>query len=193
MLGDQSVISLTGLDLELSTCCFRSRESEKLVCFLLQWMILSKNRILSRRQWDRKASHQRTATRPLTTREISFLTGLSSCEFDPKTPFDALTVTRPSSARPTIPRRGEKEFEPQPGGGSGLQVHVLDRSRNAMFGALRTTRTISRCCHFIPALILSLSIRILYSKTARPLPMQCGILNSPELMLMSLEAPCSHL
>ncbi|KAJ7200687.1 tRNA-splicing endonuclease subunit sen54 N-term-domain-containing protein [Mycena rebaudengoi] len=49
----------------------------------------------------------------------------------------------PNSARPVIPRRGEKEFEPQPGGGSGLQMHVLDRSRNAMFDALRATRTIS--------------------------------------------------
>ncbi|KAJ6594127.1 tRNA-splicing endonuclease subunit sen54 N-term-domain-containing protein [Mycena capillaripes] len=49
----------------------------------------------------------------------------------------------PSAARPVIPRRGEKEFEPQPGGGSGLQLHVLDRSRNAMFEALRATRTIS--------------------------------------------------
>ncbi|KAJ6587132.1 tRNA-splicing endonuclease subunit sen54 N-term-domain-containing protein [Mycena vulgaris] len=53
------------------------------------------------------------------------------------------TKLLPSSARPVIPRRGEKEFEPQPGGGSGLQVHVLDRSRNAMFDALRATRTIS--------------------------------------------------
>nr|GAT42654.1 predicted protein [Mycena chlorophos] len=49
----------------------------------------------------------------------------------------------PAAARPVIPRRGEKEFEPQPGGGSGLQVHVLDRARNAMFDALRATRTIS--------------------------------------------------
>ncbi|KAJ7496042.1 tRNA-splicing endonuclease subunit sen54 N-term-domain-containing protein [Mycena galericulata] len=57
--------------------------------------------------------------------------------------FSALTDDRPSAARPVIPRRGEKEFEPQPGGGSGLQVHVLDRSRNAMFDALRATRTIS--------------------------------------------------
>ncbi|KAJ7079125.1 tRNA-splicing endonuclease subunit sen54 N-term-domain-containing protein [Mycena belliarum] len=53
------------------------------------------------------------------------------------------TKLLPSAARPVIPRRGEKEFEPQPGGGSGLQVHVLDRSRNAMFDALRATRTIS--------------------------------------------------
>ncbi|KAJ6499095.1 tRNA-splicing endonuclease subunit sen54 N-term-domain-containing protein [Mycena sanguinolenta] len=49
----------------------------------------------------------------------------------------------PSTARPVIPRRGEKEFEPQPGGGSGLQVHVLERARNAMFNALKATRTIS--------------------------------------------------
>jgi tRNA-splicing endonuclease subunit Sen54 len=56
-----------------------------------------------------------------------------------------IQVIRPSAARPVIPRRGEKEFEPQPGGGSGLQLHVLDRSRNAMLEALRATRTISRC------------------------------------------------
>ncbi|KAF7376322.1 tRNA-int-end-N2 domain-containing protein [Mycena sanguinolenta] len=49
----------------------------------------------------------------------------------------------PSTARPVIPRRGEKEFEPHPGGGSGLQVHVLERARNAMFDALKATRTIS--------------------------------------------------
>ncbi|KAJ7268783.1 tRNA-splicing endonuclease subunit sen54 N-term-domain-containing protein [Mycena haematopus] len=49
----------------------------------------------------------------------------------------------PSAARPVIPRRGEKEFEPQPGGGSGLQLHVLERARNAMFEALKATRTIS--------------------------------------------------
>ncbi|KAJ7925016.1 tRNA-splicing endonuclease subunit sen54 N-term-domain-containing protein [Mycena leptocephala] len=49
------------------------------------------------------------------------------------------TKLMPSAARPVIPRRGEKEFEPQPGGGSGLQLHVLDRSRNAMLEALRAT------------------------------------------------------
>ncbi|KAF7422970.1 tRNA-splicing endonuclease subunit sen54 [Pleurotus ostreatus] len=45
--------------------------------------------------------------------------------------------------RPIIPRRGEKEFEPAPGGGSGLQIHVLDRARSAMFDALRATRSTS--------------------------------------------------
>lgn len=49
-----------------------------------------------------------------------------------------------TAARPIIPKRGEKDFEPAPGGGSGLQLHVLDRSRDAMFEALRTNRTISR-------------------------------------------------
>ncbi|KAF8551274.1 hypothetical protein OG21DRAFT_1467540 [Imleria badia] len=47
------------------------------------------------------------------------------------------------AARPIIPKRGEKDFEPAPGGGSGLQLHVLDRSRDAMFEALRANRTIS--------------------------------------------------
>lgn len=49
-----------------------------------------------------------------------------------------------AAARPIIPKRGEKDFEPAPGGGSGLQLHVLDRSRDAMFEALRANRTISR-------------------------------------------------
>ncbi|KAF8067707.1 tRNA-splicing endonuclease subunit sen54 N-term-domain-containing protein [Lyophyllum atratum] len=49
----------------------------------------------------------------------------------------------PGIARPVIPKRGEKDFEPKPGGGSGLQVHVLDHARSAMFEALKGTRTIS--------------------------------------------------
>ena len=49
-----------------------------------------------------------------------------------------------AAARPVIPKRGEKDFEPAPGGGSGLQLHVLDRSRDAMIEALRPNRTISR-------------------------------------------------
>ncbi|KAG6820394.1 hypothetical protein H0H93_001164 [Arthromyces matolae] len=48
-----------------------------------------------------------------------------------------------SLPRPIIPKRGEKEFEPKPGGGSGLQVHVLDTARSAMFDTLRSTRNIS--------------------------------------------------
>ncbi|KAI0712338.1 tRNA-splicing endonuclease subunit sen54 N-term-domain-containing protein [Earliella scabrosa] len=48
-----------------------------------------------------------------------------------------------SSARPVIPKRGEKDFEPIAQGGSGLQRHVLDRSRSAMLDALKATRTIS--------------------------------------------------
>lgn len=49
-----------------------------------------------------------------------------------------------SAARPVIPKRGEKEFEPISAGGSGLQRHVLDRARNAMFDALSASRSISR-------------------------------------------------
>ncbi|KAG6920314.1 hypothetical protein DXG01_005083 [Tephrocybe rancida] len=49
----------------------------------------------------------------------------------------------PGIARPVIPKRGEKDFEPKPGGGSGLQIHVLDSARAAMFDTLRATRTIS--------------------------------------------------
>ncbi|KAF9816380.1 hypothetical protein IEO21_04133 [Rhodonia placenta] len=46
-------------------------------------------------------------------------------------------------ARPVIPKRGEKEFEPIAAGGSGLQRHVLDRARSAMLDALAAPRTIS--------------------------------------------------
>ncbi|CCL99722.1 uncharacterized protein FIBRA_01744 [Fibroporia radiculosa] len=48
-----------------------------------------------------------------------------------------------SAARPVIPKRGEKDFEPNATGGSGLQRHVLDRARNAMLDALSAPRTIS--------------------------------------------------
>lgn len=54
---------------------------------------------------------------------------------------------RGGAARPVIPKRGEKDFEPAQGGGSGLQRHNLERSRSAMFDTLRSTRTISRCIH----------------------------------------------
>lgn len=53
-----------------------------------------------------------------------------------------------SAARPVIPKRGDKDFEPSVQGGSGLQKHVLDRARNAMFDALRAGRNTSR---FVPA------------------------------------------
>ncbi|KAI1790188.1 tRNA-splicing endonuclease subunit sen54 N-term-domain-containing protein [Ganoderma leucocontextum] len=48
-----------------------------------------------------------------------------------------------ATARPVIPKRGEKDFEPTAHGGSGLQRHVLDRSRSAMLEALKAARTIS--------------------------------------------------
>ncbi|KAH7923348.1 hypothetical protein BV22DRAFT_1015612 [Leucogyrophana mollusca] len=47
------------------------------------------------------------------------------------------------AARPVIPKRGEKDFEPAPGGGSGLQLHILDRARAAMIAALQGSRNIS--------------------------------------------------
>jgi hypothetical protein len=49
-----------------------------------------------------------------------------------------------NTARPVIPKRGDKDFEPAHGGGSGLQRHNLERARSAMFDALRSTRAISR-------------------------------------------------
>ncbi|KIJ64666.1 hypothetical protein HYDPIDRAFT_175586 [Hydnomerulius pinastri MD-312] len=48
-----------------------------------------------------------------------------------------------TTARPVIPKRGEKDFEPTQEGGSGLQLHVLDRARGAMVEALRAGRSIS--------------------------------------------------
>ncbi|KAG9125703.1 tRNA-splicing endonuclease subunit sen54 [Ceratobasidium sp. 392] len=47
-------------------------------------------------------------------------------------------------SRAVIPKRGEKEFEPAAGGATALQSHVLSKSRNAMFDALRGSRGASR-------------------------------------------------
>ncbi|KAG6909750.1 hypothetical protein DXG01_015466 [Tephrocybe rancida] len=49
----------------------------------------------------------------------------------------------PGITRPVIPKRGEKDLAPKPGGGSGLQIHVLDGAWAAMFDTLRATHTIS--------------------------------------------------
>ncbi|KAG8685085.1 tRNA-splicing endonuclease subunit sen54, partial [Ceratobasidium sp. 423] len=43
-------------------------------------------------------------------------------------------------SRAVIPKRGEKEFEPAKGGATALQSHVLTKSRNAMFSALKGSR-----------------------------------------------------
>ncbi|PFH45425.1 hypothetical protein AMATHDRAFT_88815 [Amanita thiersii Skay4041] len=67
------------------------------------------------------------------------------------------TKLLPASARPIIPKRGEKEFEPRfsslhhstsdvpapTGQGSSLQQQILHLSRTAMFDAIRAPRTIS--------------------------------------------------
>ncbi|KAF8694689.1 hypothetical protein AX14_001939 [Amanita brunnescens Koide BX004] len=68
------------------------------------------------------------------------------------------TKVLPTAARPAIPKRGEKEFEPRAQGvasqdgpsvstttstGTALQQHILNRAREAMFNALRAPRTIS--------------------------------------------------
>lgn len=57
--------------------------------------------------------------------------------------LDWTKLPKNGAARPVIPKRGEKDFEPTNGGGSGLQLHVLDRSRGAMLDALRAERSIS--------------------------------------------------
>lgn len=69
------------------------------------------------------------------------------------------------AARPVIPKRGEKDFEPTNGGGSGLQLHVLDRSRGAMFDALRAERSISRSASLFSSVIDGLDA-LLSSKSA---------------------------
>lgn len=57
--------------------------------------------------------------------------------------LDWTKLPKYASARPVIPKRGEKDFEPAHGHGSGLQLHILDRARGAMFEALRAERSIS--------------------------------------------------
>ncbi|KAL0571901.1 tRNA-splicing endonuclease subunit sen54 [Marasmius crinis-equi] len=54
------------------------------------------------------------------------------------------TKLLPQAARPVIPKRGEKEFEPSVEGGSNLQQFILNRARNAMFDALRSVRSTSQ-------------------------------------------------
>ena len=72
----------------------------------------------------------------------TFISHLISCSI---IAFDCSTGS--GAARPVIPKRGEKDFEPAQGVGSGLQHHNLERARSAMFDALRSTRTVSRCVH----------------------------------------------
>ena len=64
------------------------------------------------------------------------------------TQLDTLLMGYDSSVKlpvTTIPKRGEKEYEPAPRGGSSLQEFSLKRSRQAMINALSSTRTIARC------------------------------------------------
>lgn len=57
-------------------------------------------------------------------------------------------------ARPVIPKRGEKDFEPNAAGGSGLQRHVLDRARSAMVDALSVSPSISRYVAVLRCMLL---------------------------------------
>ncbi|KAI0072563.1 hypothetical protein K474DRAFT_1604894 [Panus rudis PR-1116 ss-1] len=71
---------------------------------------------------------------------------LSSGEEDDGPDWTKLPCPNPSrstAARPVIPKRGEKDFEPIVQGGSGFQRHVLDRARSAMLNALRAPRNTS--------------------------------------------------
>ncbi|KAJ3573636.1 hypothetical protein NP233_g2305 [Leucocoprinus birnbaumii] len=58
----------------------------------------------------------------------------------------------PGAARPVIPRRGEKEFEPRAHGGTDLQTHILER-KGISYGIwhpslARTQVTVQRGIHF---------------------------------------------
>ncbi|KAF8507641.1 tRNA-splicing endonuclease subunit sen54 N-term-domain-containing protein [Hysterangium stoloniferum] len=48
-----------------------------------------------------------------------------------------------SSSKPSLPKRGDKEFEPSVTGPTDLQTFSLNRTRDAMFGALEGDRGIS--------------------------------------------------
>jgi len=79
-------------------------------------------------------------------------------------------------ARPAIPKRGEKDFEPAEG--SGLQRHNLERARSAMFDVLRSTRAISRC-----GMTLTFpSCQFYWLSSANPSAMRYGTQPSPVLM-----------
>ncbi|EIN12995.1 hypothetical protein PUNSTDRAFT_118619 [Punctularia strigosozonata HHB-11173 SS5] len=60
--------------------------------------------------------------------------------------------------RPIIPKRGEKDHEPAEGGETRRQAFVLERARDAMFTALRATRTTAN---------KNLSYAVWYPKLAR--------------------------
>ena len=90
--------------------------------------------------------------------------------FVPQTAFEF--STRGGAARPVIPKRGEKDFEPTQGGGSGLQRHNLEGARSAMFDALRSTRTISRCVR--PSIPKYVPVTHPTTRTASPSATQSG-------------------
>ncbi|KDQ08038.1 hypothetical protein BOTBODRAFT_38254 [Botryobasidium botryosum FD-172 SS1] len=63
---------------------------------------------------------------------------------DEDTPdWTKFAATASDVSRPVLPKRGEKDFEPAAGGGSGLQSYTLDRSRSAMVNALKAGRGIN--------------------------------------------------
>ena len=91
-----------------------------------------------------------------------------------------------NAARPVIPKRGEKDFEPAHGGGSGLQRHNLERARSAMFDALRSTRAISRYDDpLVRSPIYALEPKhnlFPHARAASPSATLCGARISPERM-----------
>ena len=74
--------------------------------------------------------------------------------------------------RPVIPKRGEKDFEPSVEGGSGLQLHVLDRARASMLEALKAARNTSR---FVEFRFCDTPLLIVESPTANLLATASGI------------------
>ncbi|GJJ15884.1 hypothetical protein Clacol_010162 [Clathrus columnatus] len=84
------------------------------------------------------------------------------------TKLKAFASTSSSSSKPSLPKRGDKEFEPSNGGPSSLQSHTLDRARDAMFSALQTERGISN---------KSISVAIWYPEISRAAVIQArGVL-----------------
>ncbi|KAI9871598.1 MAG: tRNA-splicing endonuclease subunit sen54, partial [Pleopsidium flavum] len=67
------------------------------------------------------------------TQDFRFLSTLSQS----LPPADSFSLTTTPNAHPTIPRRGEKDFEPH---GTTHQAHTLASSRHAMHTALSHPR-----------------------------------------------------
>jgi tRNA-splicing endonuclease subunit Sen54 len=88
---------------------------------------------------------QPSATQNIPNASEDVAEDVSSGDEDTGLDWAAVAGAAGASSRSTlsIPKRGEKDFQPREGG-SGLQTHNLDRSRNAMFDVLRVERNTNR-------------------------------------------------